>query len=74
MKRFVFFRIYLFCSYIHVCFQLVAYVREHLWHKVLLMGFSMRLELTHVCSLNDFHSVMGLDRGHPLFFLDCVLP
>ena len=60
--------IYLFCSYIHVCFQLVAFVREHIWNKALLMGYSMRLELTSFCSLNDFQLVMGLYRGHPLFF------
>ena len=36
------------------------------------MGHSMRLELTRVCSLNDFQLVMGLFRGHPIFFLECV--
>ena len=41
MKRFVFFRIYLFCSNIHVYFELVAFVREHIWHKALLMGYSL---------------------------------
>ena len=51
MKRFVFLEfIYSFCSYIRVCFQLIAFVREHVWHKVLLMGFLMRLALTHVYS------------------------
>ena len=34
--------------YIYVCFQLVAFVREHMWHKALLMGYSMKLELTLV--------------------------
>ena len=34
------------------------------------MGYSMRLELIRVCSLNDFLLVMGLYRGHPLFFLN----
>ena len=72
-KRFVFFElIYLFCSYMLVCFHLVAFVREHIWHKVLLMGYSMRLELTHVCSLNAFQLVMGLYSGHLLFFWECV--
>ena len=28
-KRFIFFKNYLFRFYIHVCFQLVAFVREH---------------------------------------------
>ena len=36
------------------------------------MVYSMRLELTCVCSFNDFLLVMGLFRGHPLFFLECV--
>ena len=26
---------YLFCSYIQVCFQLVAFVREHMWYKAM---------------------------------------
>ena len=34
----------------------------------------MRLELTSVCSLNDFQLIMGLYRSHPLFFLKRVLP
>ena len=46
---------YLFCSYIRVCFQLIAYVREHIWHKALLIGYPMRIELTR---LNDFLLVM----------------
>ena len=65
--------IYSFCSYIHVCFQLVAFVREHIWHKALLMGYLKRLELNRVCSLNGFQLVMGLYRGHPLFFRVCLL-
>ena len=64
--------IYLFCSYIRVCFQLVAFVIKHIWHKVLLTGYSMRIEITHVCSLNDCQLVMGLYRGHSLFILECV--
>ena len=58
--------IYLFCSYIDACFQLVAFVREHIWQKALLMGYSMKLELTCVCSLNDFQLVAaGLDEIPP---------
>ena len=35
-KRFVFLRIiYLFYSYIRVCFQLIAFVRELMWHKAM---------------------------------------
>ena len=40
-KRFVFFKNYLFCSYICVCFQLVAFIREHMWHKVMWIRHSM---------------------------------
>ena len=36
------------------------------------MGYSMRLELFCVCSLNDFHLVIDLYRGLPLFFLECI--
>ena len=32
-KRFVFFKNYLFYSYICVYFQFVALVREHMWHE-----------------------------------------
>ena len=64
-----FFRIYLFCSFICVCFQLIAFVREHVWHKALLMGYSMRLELMTVCSLNCFHFGMGFYGGHSSFSL-----
>ena len=54
-----------------VCFQLVAFFREHVWHKALLMGYS-RLELTVVCSLNGFQLVIGFLDLTPLFFLECV--
>ena len=64
--------IYLFCSYMRICFQLVAFVRELIWQKALLMGCSMNLELTRVCCLNDFQLVIGLYRGHPLFLLESV--
>ena len=40
--------------------------------KLLLMGYSMRVEISHVCSLNDCQLVMGLYKGHPLFILECV--
>ena len=76
MKRFVFLLgfIYLFCSYIRVCFQLLAFVREHIWHKALLMGYSMKLEFTCVCSLNGFKLVMGLYGGHSSLFLRVCSP
>ena len=37
----------------YVCFQLVAFVREHVWHKAFLMKYSKKLELTLVSSIND---------------------
>ena len=46
---------FLFKPYI---INFVAFVREHIWYKALLMGYSMRLELTRVCSLNGFQLVM----------------
>ena len=36
-----------------MCLQLIAFVREHMWHKVFLIGYSMRLELTIVSSINN---------------------
>ena len=73
-KRIVFFRIYLFCSYICVCFHLVAFIREHVLLKVLLMGYPMRLELTIVCSLNDFQLIMSFYGGYSSLFLKVCLP
>ena len=64
VKRFVIFRICFFRSYVRICFQFNVFVREQIWHKALLMGYSMRLELICVCSLNDFPIVMGSYRGH----------
>ena len=49
-------QLYLLILYLHtfyiLCFQLVAFVREHVWNKVFYMGYSMRLELTPVSSIN----------------------
>ena len=53
------FILFLLTCYICLCFQLVAFVREHIWHKALLMGYSMRFELTLVRSLNAFPLVVG---------------
>ena len=48
MKRFAFFKfIYVLFSYISVCFELVVFVRVHIWHETLLMGYTMRLELNY---------------------------
>ena len=71
-KRFVFFKnlfiLFLHTCYICVYFQLVAFVREHIWHKAFLMGYSVRLELILVCSLNVFQSVCC---G---FYVEAILP
>ena len=57
----------------YICFQLIAFIREHMWHKALLMGFSMRFELTLVSSWNDLWLVRkGLFRGYSPFFQECV--
>ena len=66
--------VYSFRSYMHVCFQLVSFIIEHIWHKALVMVYSMRFELTCVCSLNGFQLVMGLDRGHSSLLLRVLLP
>ena len=52
-----------------ICFQLVAFVSEYTWHKALLIEYSMRFELTRICSLNCFQLVMGLYGGHSSLFL-----
>ena len=70
MKRFAFFLefIYFVLTYMYVSsFMLLS---ENIYgHKVLLMEYSMKLKLTHVCSLSDFQLLMGLFRGHPPFLL-----
>ena len=45
-KRLVFLEFIYFVHYIYVCFQLVAFIREHVWYKAFLMWYSRRLELT----------------------------
>ena len=60
--------IYLFFSYIRVYFHLHAFVKEHVWHKALLMEYSVRIELTRVCSLSCFQLVMGFFMKDPSFF------
>ena len=64
-NKFVFKFIYFVLTYVYVSSKLLS-------SEALLMGYLMRLELTLVCSLNDFQLVMGLCRGHLLFFLECV--
>ena len=77
MKSFVYFRIYSFILFLHTCmFPGWCFHHQagniHLWHKVMLMGYSVRLELTRVCSLNGFQLVMGFMNTGPSFFLECV--
>ena len=46
---------------------------EHVWHKALLMGYSIRLELNRVCSLNRFPLVIVCFYEYWSFlFLECV--
>ena len=61
--------LYLFCSYIRVCFQLDTFVREHVCQKAYLMGYSMRLELTCVCCLNGFQWVISFYECRSFLFL-----
>ena len=64
--------IYLFILFLRTCmFPVDAFIREHVWHKALLMGYSMRLELTCVCNLNGFQLVMGFYEGR-CFFFECI--
>ena len=54
-KRFVLLGvIYLFCSYIRVCFQVMLSSENMYDTRILLMGYSGRLELNRVCSSNGF--------------------
>ena len=62
---------YLFNSFIlflHTCYICVCFVSEHMWHKALLLGYSMRLELILVSSLNHFQLVR---KG---FIWEIILP
>ena len=44
-KRFTFFKTYVFILFLHTCmFPAYAFIREHVWHKALLMGYSIRLD------------------------------
>ena len=80
-KRYVFFKTNTFLSYRRVCFQLVAFVRQHLviyyffvwmWYKAIWMGHPMILELTRVGWLVEwFFPILYqfIYRGH-CFILD----
>ena len=48
LRDFYLLKNYLFRSYIRVCFQLVVFVREHMWRKAIWMGQPMRLKLIRV--------------------------
>ena len=61
------------CVYIYIYIHLVAFIREHVWHKLLLMRYLMKLELTRVCSLNSFYLRFFFCFYECWsFFLDCV--
>ena len=70
-KRFVLFRIYLFILFLHTCFQLVAFVTEHIWQKALLMGYSMRLETTNTSIYIYIYILHGSVRDHAFHSL-CI--
>ena len=62
-KRFVFFRIYSFCSNIRLCFQLDAFVKEHVWPFKLqtrvsssLIEYPIYKALCHTCTLTKASS------------------
>ena len=63
------FRIYSSISFLHTCFQLVVFVREHILHKSLLIAHSMRIECTRVYSLNGFQLVITLYGVYSYLFL-----
>ena len=73
-KWYVFFKlINLFMVFLHTSMFLAYHIRDRTYiAEGLVIGYSMRLELTRVCSLNDFQLVMGSYRGLPLFFLECL--
>ena len=65
-----FLKIYSFILFLHTCmFPACCFC-----HKALLMEYSMRLELTCICSLNNFQLVMGLYGGRSSLFLRVCLP
>ena len=57
--------------YIYICFQFDAFVREHVRHRALLMGYSMWLELTRVCCLNCFYKQFFYECWSFLFLRVC---
>ena len=59
-KRFIFLNLsllFLHMCYIYVCFQLIDFVRECMWHKTMLMGYTMKLELTYYIYLYIIHNI-----------------
>ena len=67
------FILFLHTCYICVCFQLVAFVWEHIWHKALFMGVLNEI-WTHICFLYKWPLVgqAGLYRDCCSSFLECV--
>ena len=60
MKRFAFFRIYLFVTFLHMSIFPASCFRQRTYMAQGLVNGYTRLELTHVCSLNGFQLVRGL--------------
>ena len=48
LRDLYFLKNYLLRTYIRVCFQLLDFVGEHMWHKAILLGHPMRFEFTRV--------------------------
>ena len=57
------------CVCVCVCFQIDVFVREPVWSKVYLMGYSLKLDLTRVCSLNGFYFWVFFNERWSFLFL-----
>ena len=66
LRDFYFFKNYSFRFYICVCFQLVAFVREHMWHKAIWMEHPVRLKLTRVMTYSFWNIYIYED--HEIIF------
>ena len=61
--------IYSFCSYVS---NLLISSERHIWHNALLKRYSMRLQLSRVCNLNDFLQVKQLFK-YIFYLYNCFL-
>ena len=71
---FIYLFTFLVLTYVYISSLILSSENMYVWHKALLMGYSMRLELTHVCCLNGFQLVMTFYEGHSSLFLRVSLP